>query len=51
MSENTELNKNNQEKNNKRQDVKFKLGDIKGFEEAVKKLKLNEKNYPPFRHT
>ena len=43
MTEQNEVNKDKKnEQTNKPRDLKFKLGDVKGFEEAIKRLKLNE---------
>ncbi len=45
MEEKKEYNKdNNSGKTREAKDLKFKLGDIKGFEEAIKRLNLNDKN-------
>lgn len=45
MTEQTEQNKDkNNEKSHQPRELKFKLGDVKGFDEAVKRLKLNENN-------
>jgi hypothetical protein len=45
MTEQNEVNKDKKnEQTNQPRELKFKLGDVKGFEEAIKRLKLDEDN-------
>lgn len=45
MTEQNEIIKDKKnEQTHKPKDLKFKLGDVKGFEEAIKRLNLNENN-------